>query len=353
MSTNPPPHTVRGRGAADNPPNRFEPIARIPLPDYDPAEDPAPHTQFFHDHTKGIIAKNDSPDIPFTYSLNPYRGCEHGCSYCFARPTHEYLGLSAGLDFETKITVKTDAAALLRKHLMAKSWRPETINMGAVTDPYQPVERRLKITRQCLEVFAEFRNPVGLVTKNALVSRDADVLGELARHNTGAAFVSITTLDPDLARIMEPRASAPAARLRAVGELRSAGVPVGVMVAPVVPGLTDHEAPAILRAAADAGATAAFYVVLRLPFGVKDLFADWLARHFPDRAAKVLGRIRDVRGGKLNQAQFGRRMSGQGEWSAAFGQLFRVTRAKVGLSDSMPPLTADHFRRPGQQLTLF
>ncbi|MDB5311228.1 MAG: repair photolyase [Gemmataceae bacterium] len=352
MSTNPA-QTIRGRGAAENPPNRFLPFARVPLPDYDPTEDPAPQTQFFHDNTKSILARNDSPDIPFTFSLNPYRGCEHGCVYCYARPTHEYLGFSAGLDFETRIVVKSDAPELLRKQFLSRAWVPQPVGVGSATDAYQPAERQLRITRRCLEVFAEFRNPVGVVTKNALIARDADVLGDLARHDAACAFLSITTLDADLARKMEPRASAPAARLRAVGELRKAGVPVGVMVAPVIPGLTDHEAPAILRAAADAGAIAAYYVVLRLPLGVKDMFADWLTRHYPDRVDKVLGRIRDVRGGQLNDPRFGSRMRGEGLWADTFNRLFRVTRQKAGLSDAMPALSAAGFRRPGQQLTLF
>lgn len=353
MSTNPP-NAIRGRGAAENPPNRFRPLARIPLDDYDPSEDPAPRTQFFHDATRDILATNNSPDIPFTYSLNPYRGCEHGCSYCYARPTHEYLGFSAGLDFETKIVVKEDAPELLRKTFLSPKWRPQSVGIGTATDAYQPAERRLKLTRRCLEVFAEFRNPVGVVTKSSLITRDADLLGELARHNAAVAFVSVTTLDADLARKMEPRAAAPLARLRAVEELRKAGVPVGVMVAPVVPGLTDHEAPAILRAAADAGALAAYYVVLRLPLGVKDLFAAWLERHYPDRVEKVLGRIRDTRGGKLNDPRFGTRMRGEGEWADTFNQLFHVTRRRVGLEGPLPPTSAAAFRRPGpRQPTLF
>ena len=350
MSTNPP---IRGRGAAENPPNRFIPIARVPLPDYDPSEDPAPQTQFFRDATRDVLATNTSPDIPFTYSLNPYRGCEHGCTYCYARPTHEYLGFSAGLDFETKIVVKEDAPELLRKLFRSPKWQPQSVGIGSATDPYQPVERRLRLTRRCLEVFAEFRNPVGVVTKSALVTRDADLLGELARHRAAAVFLSVTTLDPDLARRMEPRAATPTDRLRAVEELRKAGVPVGVMVAPVVPGLTDHEAPGILRAAADAGATTACYVVLRLPLGVKDLFAAWLERHYPGRGDKVLGRIRDTRGGKLNDSRFGVRMRGEGEWAETFNQLFKVARRKVGLDRPLPEVSAAAFRRPGQQLTLF
>lgn len=352
MSTSSSP-SIHGRGTADNPPNRFQPLARIPLPDYDPAEDPAPHTQFFHDRSKEILSRNNSPDIPFDFGLNPYRGCEHGCVYCYARPTHEYLGFSAGLDFETQIMVKENAAELLRKQFLAPSWKAETVSLGTVTDVYQPVERRLRITRRCLEVFAEFRNPVGLVTKNALVTRDADLLGELAKHQAANAFISVTSLDAELARILEPRASAPAARLRAIRELTTAGVPVGVMLAPMIPGLNDHEAPAILKAAAEAGARAAYYVVLRLPFGLKDLFADWLGRHFPERVDKILGRIRETRGGELNDSRFGRRMRGAGPWAEAFNRLFHVARARAGLDQPLPPLSSEHFRRPGRQLELF
>jgi DNA repair photolyase len=345
--------SIHGRGAAGNPSNRFEAISRIPLPEYDPTEDPAPHTQFFHDRTHAILSKNSSPDIPFTYGLNPYRGCEHGCVYCYARPTHEYLGFSAGLDFETKIMVKENAPDLLRKQFLAPKWTGEEVAIGTVTDAWQPVERRLKITRKCLEVFVEFRNPVGLVTKNALVVRDADLLGKLAKFNAANAFISVTSLDPELASILEPRASAPAARLRAIRDLTAAGVPVGVMIAPIIPGLNDHEAPAILQAVADAGARAAFYVVLRLPLGLKDLFQDWLMRHFPERVDKVLGRIRDTRGGELNDSRFGNRMRGEGLWADAFSKLFRVSRAKAGLADHLPPMSNAHFRKPGTQPTLF
>jgi DNA repair photolyase len=345
--------TIAGRGAADNPPNRFQPLARVPLPDYDPSEDPAPHTQFFHERSNAILSHNDSPDIGFEFGLNPYRGCEHGCVYCYARPTHEYLGFSAGLDFETKIMVKEDAPALLRKQFLSRRWKPQVIGLGTVTDIYQPIERRLLLTRKCLEVFVEFRNPLGLVTKNALVARDADLLGELARHRAACAYISVTSLDSELARILEPRASAPAARLRAIGELRAAGIPVGVMLAPMIPGLNDHEAPAILKAVAEAGAQTAAYVVLRLSHGLKELFADWLSRHFPERVDKVLGRIRATRGGELNDSRFGVRMRGEGVWAEAFNRLFHVARAKYGLDQPLPPLSTEHFRRPGSQPTLF
>ena len=347
------PLTIRGRGAAQNPSNRFTHLTRIPDDDYNPNEDPAPETQFYIDPTRDILAQNASPDIPFDFSLNPYRGCEHGCIYCYARPTHEYLGFSAGLDFETKILVKEDAPELLLQLFHSRNWQPQNVSIGGVTDPYQPIERTLELTRRCLQVFAEFRNPVGVVTKNALVARDADILAESAHHHAAIVYLSITTLNPDLARKMEPRASAPAARLQAIERLRKAGVPVGVLVAPVIPGLTDHEAPAILKASADAGACTAGYVMLRLPYAVKELFADWLNRHFPERGDKVLGRVRDMRGGKLNETRFGKRMRGEGEWAEVFGRLFAITRARAGLANEGPRLSAAAFRVPSKQLTLF
>jgi DNA repair photolyase len=273
---------------------------------------------------------------------------------CYARPTHEWLGLSPGLDFESQIFVKEDAPELLHKELSSPKWVPQPVSMSGVTDPYQPVERRLQLTRRCLEVFAEFRNPVGIVTKSALVCRDRDLLSELARYQSAHVFLSITTLDPELARVMEPRAATPAARLRALRELTEAGVPVGVLVAPVIPGLTDHEAPAILKAAHEAGARMAGYVTLRLPFGMKDLFADWLGHHFPERKERVLGRLRAVRGGKLNDSTFGRRMRGAGEWADVFSRLFKLHRDRLGLDGRGMDLSAAHFTtgRP-RQGTLF
>ena len=347
MSTSEP---IRGRGSGGNPRNRFIPLYREAIPGWTEEGDPAPRTRFFRDDARSVLATNNSPDIPFTFSLNPYRGCEHGCCYCYARPGHEYLGLSAGLDFETKIFVKEDAPELLRAELSSPKWVPQTVSMSGVTDPYQPVERRLELTRRCLQVFAEFRNPVGIVTKNALVARDKDVLGELAKYNAAAVFLSITTLDPDLSRTMEPRASIPEARLRAIRELTDAGVPTGILMAPVIPGLTDHEAPAILEAAAKAGARTAGYVPLRLPFAVKDLFADWLERHYPERKGRVLGRVRGMRGGQLNDSTFGRRMHGEGEWSELFSRMFKLHHKRVGMSDDGPELSAAHFTtgRPRQ-----
>src|SRR3954471_3611843 len=254
------------RGAASNPANRFEKIYLEPDEEWNPDEDPLPRTQFFRDRTSTIISYNDSPDVGFEASVNPYRGCEHGCIYCYARPTHEYLGFSSGLEFESKIMVKMEAPKLLREALSSPKWEPKVIAMSGVTDCYQPVERRLKLTRGCLEVLASFRNPVAIITKNHLVTRDVDFLAELAKYDAVAVFISITTLDSELRRVMEPRTSPPSARLAAVKTLAKAGVPVGVLMAPVVPGLTDHEMPALLSAAAEAGARYAGYVTLRLPY---------------------------------------------------------------------------------------
>jgi DNA repair photolyase len=337
------PLPIHGRGAGSNPPNRFVPLYREAMPGWTEEDDPAPRTRFFRDTARTVLNTNDSPDIPFRYSVNPYRGCEHGCSYCYARPGHEYLGLSAGLDFESQIFVKEDAPEQLRKELLSPKWEPQVVSMSGVTDPYQPVERRLQLTRRCLEVFAGFRNPVGIVTKSALVSRDRDLLGELARYQAAHVFLSITTLDPDLARVMEPRAAAPAARLRTVRDLTEAGIPVGVLVAPIIPGLNDHEAPAILQAAAAAGARTAGYVTLRLPFAVKDLFAAWLQQYFPNRRERVLGRLRSARGGKLNDSTFVRRMRGEGEWADVFSRMFKLHRKRLGLTDHGMELSAAHF----------
>jgi len=346
---------VRGRGAAENPRNRFESLEILPDPAMRDPDDPGPATRFYRDTTRTIIARNDSPDVGFDASVNPYRGCEHGCIYCYARPTHEYAGFSAGLDFETRILVKRDAPALLRRELASPRWSPQVLAMSGVTDPYQPVERRLRITRRCLEVLAEFRNPVAIVTKNHLVTRDADVLAELAGVGAAVVNVSVTTLDSKLQRVMEPRTSIPARRLAAVRELSSAGIPVRVLVAPIIPGLTDHEAPAIVKAAADAGACAIGYTLIRLPHGVKDLFGEWLERHFPERAAKVLAKIREMRGGRLNDSRFGSRMRGGGETAAQIRALLDVAKRKAGIADDIPPLSTAAFRRPepAGQLGLF
>jgi len=347
------PHTLHGRGAGFNPVNRFERMAYERDPEYDDQEDPALATEFYKDTSKTVISYNDSPDVGFETSLNVYRGCEHGCVYCFARPTHEYLGLSSGLDFESKIFVKEDAPKLLRKELSHPKWKPQVIVVSAVTDCYQPIERKLQLTRRCLEVLRDFRNPVAIITKNRLVTRDIDILKEMAQFNGSAVNVSVTTLNADVARVMEPRASSPMHRLAAIEELSKAGIPVNVMVAPIVPGLTDHEAPSIIQACANAGALSAGYVMLRLPFANKDLFERWLQTHFPDRKDKVLNRIRSMRGGKLYNSKFGERMRGEGIFAEQIGALFSVAVKKSGMKGRYR-LSAESFRNPNNtQMRLF
>lgn len=342
------------RGAAENPPNRFEKIQLQPDEDWNPEDNVLPRTQFYKDDSQTVIARNDSPDIGFRASLNPYRGCEHGCIYCYARPTHEFLGFSAGLDFESKIMVKASAPELLRKELSSAKWQPQVVFMSGVTDCYQPVERKLKLTRRCLEILAEFRNPVFIITKNRLVTRDIDLLSELAKHHAVAVWLSITTLDPEMRKIMEPRTSPPAARLAALGELAHAGIPVGVNVAPIIPGLTDHEIPAILKAAAAAGATAAGYTLVRLPYAVAPLFEAWLETHFPGKKERVLNQLRAMRGGKLYDAQWDKRFSGEGVFAEQIARMFAVARRKAGMSDGHPGLSTASFRRAGgTQLSLF
>jgi DNA repair photolyase len=341
-----PRRSIVGRGAAGNPKNRFE---RIEVePDETEGDEPRPETVYLRDHSRSIIARNDSPDIGFDASINPYRGCSHGCVYCYARPTHEYLGLSAGLDFESRILVKQDAPELLRKELLSSRWNPQVLSMSGVTDPYQPVERRLRITRRCLGVLAEFRNPVIIVTKNYLVTRDLDLLSELASHDAAAVAFSLTTLDDDLRRIMEPRTSRPTRRLAAIEKLAAGGIPVGVMTAPVIPGLNDHELPNLLSAAAEAGATFAAYVPVRLPYAVAPLFEDWLARHFPERKDKVLNRVRSMRGGELNDASFGSRMRGEGLFAQHIAQLFSISCRRAGMGEGrFPKLSTAAFRGGG------
>ncbi len=320
----------------------------------DPSDAPLPRTQFLRDTSRSVITFNESPDVGFEASLNPYRGCEHGCVYCYARPTHEYLGFSAGLDFETKILVKEDAPELLRRELLSPRWKPQVLALSGVTDPYQPIERRIQLTRRCLEVLVEFRNPVAVVTKNRLVARDADLLGELSRVRASAVFVSVTTLRPEIHRVLEPRTSAPGRRLETIAALACAGIPVGVLVAPVIPGLTDHELPSILEAAGRAGAKHAGYVMLRLPHGLGPMFEDWLGRHFSDRKEKVLHRIREVRGGKLNDPRFRSRMRGEGVFAQQIAALFDAGVRKAGMDRMQLELSAKAFLRPGpRQLTLF
>jgi len=289
--------------------------------------------------------RNDSPDVGFSVGLNPYRGCEHGCVYCYARPSHEFLGFSAGLDFETRILVKENAAALLRAELANPRWQPETVVMSGNTDCYQPLEKRLRLTRTCLEVFAEFRNPVAIITKNRLVTRDIDLLSELASHDACAVFVSVTTLDVGLNRTLEPRSSLPRQRLEAIRALSAAGIPTGVMVAPIIPGLTDHEIPAILQAAAEAGAVHAGKVVLRLPHAVAPLFEEWLTHHYPARKNKVLEQVRSLRGGTLNDPRFGSRMRGEGPFADQISALFKAGCKRAGLATGEAALSTQAFRR--------
>jgi DNA repair photolyase len=352
----------RGRGARKNPPNRFDTTHHeLELAEVEEDEEyldglNRPPTEYLPDKSRTIIAENDSPDVGFEVSLNPYRGCEHGCIYCYARPTHEYLGFSAGLDFETKIMVKHDAPELLRKALSSPAWKPRVLGLSGVTDAYQPKERQLGLTRRCLAVLAEYRQAVTIITKNRLVTRDLDLLRELAQHNAAGVFVSITSLDDVLIGRLEPRTSRPRGRLNAIATLAAAGIPTGVMVAPIIPGLTEHEIPSILKAAAQAGARSAGYTLVRLPLGVAGLFDDWLGQHFPDRKDKVLERIRATRGGRLNDSRFGVRMSGEGTAALMISQIFRGACRRAGLNLHPWPVTAAAFRRPTPhdgQLTLF
>lgn len=334
----------KGRGAGSNPLNRFETIEYVR--DEENPDEERTRTLFLRDPAKTIITRNDSPDVGFETSINPYRGCEHGCAYCFARPTHEYLGFSAGLDFESRIMVKEDAPELLRRELASPKWTPQTIAISGVTDPYQPIERKLRLTRGCLEVLAEARNPVVIITKNFTVTRDIDLLSELARSNAASVCLSVTTLDDDLVSKMEPRTSRPSLRLEAIGRLSAAGIPVGVLVAPVIPAITDHEIPRIIEEVKKRGATFANYVLLRLPWTVAPLFEEWLTTWYPDRKEKVLNKIRSARGGKLYRAEFGKRARGEGVFADQVKALFETSRRKVGLEAHGPSLSAENFRPP-------
>ncbi|MDE1921461.1 MAG: PA0069 family radical SAM protein [Candidatus Omnitrophica bacterium] len=345
---------LHNRGALVNPVNRFERISFERDEEITDEEYPSPKTEFYKDTSQSIISYNDSPDIGFETSLNPYRGCEHGCVYCYARPTHEYFGLSSGRDFEAVIFVKTDAPALLRKELASPKWKPQVVVMSGVTDCYQPFERKFTITRQCLQVLEEFHNPVGIITKNKLVTRDVDILKSMARYQGICVTVSITTLDAVLARAMEPRASTPANRLAAVEALAAAGIPVTVNVAPIVPGLTEHEIPSILKAAARAGAQAAGYTIVRLPYAVKDIFERWLAEYFPDRKDKVLNRIRELRNGALYDSGWGSRMTGQGLFAESIRDIFDLGYKRAGFPKSRIHLSAASFcNAQDRQMRLF
>ena len=361
MSLDPLLSIIPGRGCSANPRNRFEKIELQPdfesLPEEEALELATGKrtTEYFDDESQSVISENDSPDLPFRYSLNPYRGCAHGCSYCYARPTHEYLGFSAGLDFETKIIVKRQAPELLRRFLSRPAWSVEPIMMSGVTDCYQPGESQFQVTRGCLQVALDFQQPIMLITKNALILRDVDLIGKLARQNLVSVAISITSLDQGLTRKLEPRTSSPRARLRAVGELSAAGVPVHAMIAPIILGLNDSEIPAILEASAAAGAVSAGYVILRLPLGVAAQFEQWLAQHAPDQQRKILGRVRQVRDGRLNRSEFHERMKGTGVLAQQLAQSFKVFKRRYGLDTKSEPLDCSRFRiadRSGQ-LRLF
>jgi DNA repair photolyase len=344
--------TPAGRGAHINPPNRFDRVhVEDDLAHCEHDEEllaalDRPPTEYLADSSRTVVTENDSPDISFRYSINPYRGCAHGCSYCYARPTHEYLGLSAGLDFETKVFVKHDAPDLLREFLARPAWQAQTIVMSGVTDCYQPAEREFRITRGCLEVLLEARQPVGIITKNALITRDLDILREMAALKAVHVAVSVTTLDTELARTMEPRTSTPAARLRAIAALTEAGVPVRLMTAPIIPGLNDREIPALLKAGAEAGAQSAAYTLVRLPMTVKPVFLDWLDRSLPDSRDRIERLIRETHGGKLNNSQFGQRMRGVGEIAEQIRRIFHVFAARHHLEGDLPDYNRSAFRPP-------
>jgi len=346
------PQRVIGRGSSLAPQNRFEALSREA--DYEQLADSdellAPErriaTEFLPDNAATIIRENDSPDIPFRYSINPYRGCEHGCAYCYARPTHETLGLNAGIDFETKVLVKHDAVTLLRKELNHRRWQCEPIMMSGVTDCYQPAERRFQLTRGILEVLLEARQPVCMITKNSLILRDLDLICRLAEHQLISVAVSVTTLDAELARILEPRTATPSARLRVLRDLSAAGVPVRAMLAPLIPGLTDCEIPAILEAVKAAGAGGAGFVMLRLPFAVAPIFMHWLREHRPLAAERVESLIRQMRGGKLYKSEFGQRMRGSGSYAEGVAKTFHIFLHKLGLDRPWPELDTSQFRPP-------
>ncbi len=354
----------RGRGATANPSGRFERLRKLTFDatfSYDDgwggADAPAPplRTTVSVDASRTIIARNDSPDVGFDQSINPYRGCEHGCIYCFARPTHAFLGLSPGLDFESRLFAKPDAARLLARELRRRKYEPSAIALGTNTDPYQPIERRMRVTRSVLQVLADFQHPFSIVTKSALVLRDLDIIAPMAQKGLAQVALSVTTLDRKLARAMEPRAATPAKRLEAIHRLAEAGVPASVMAAPMIPGLTDQELEEILDAAAEAGAVGAGYILLRLPGEVADLFKDWLAEHAPNKAAKVMNLTRGVHGGRAYDAEFGRRQTGSGPFADLIAKRFQLACKRLGLNERNHRLDTSQFSPPpaaGDQLSL-
>lgn len=348
----------RGRASLTNRSGRFEPYAVEPFEDgWAPDEEkPTLRTQVAEETPRRIITRNQSPDISFDRSINPYRGCEHGCIYCFARPSHEWLGYSAGLDFETRLIAKSTAPELLARELGANSYVPDVIAIGTNTDPYQPIERVHRVMRRVLEVLSEHRHPVAIVTKGTLIERDVDLLGEMGRAGLARVGISVTTLDPELSRRMEPRVPSPRRRLETIRRLTEAGCPARIMVSPVVPALTDHELERILEAGAEAGAVAASWIMLRLPHGVSDLFREWVAEHYPDRAARIMARVRELHGGRDYDPEWGKRMTGEGPFAELFAQRFEIARRRLGLARDLPRLRTDLFRRPtrsGDQLSLF
>lgn len=344
-------HKKKCRGASFNPPNRFSQI-EIEV-EYEDDENSTIKTLYFKDTSRSIISYNDSPDLGFCVSLNPYRGCEHGCIYCYARPTHEYLGFSCGLDFESKILVKENAHKLLEEELSSSKYKPDVLVLSGVTDPYQPVEKHLNITRKCLEVLLRFRNPVVIITKNHLVTRDIDILKEMAKYDGCAVNISITTLDNELRRLMEPRTSAIEKRLDAIKQLAHNNIAVGVMVAPIIPALNDVEIPKILECAAMAGAKWASYTLLRLPYAVKDLFIKWLGNSFPLKKTKIIGRIMEIKGGVLNNGEFFKRFEGYGAYAQHIDNIFTLYAKKYSLNKSFPCLALSYFKRSYNQNTLF
>lgn len=348
---------LRGRGVASRPDNRYSDFARVRESDGWIPDEPAPvATELILDTAKSVITRNDSPDVPFDLSINPYRGCEHGCAYCFARPSHAYLGLSPGLDFETRIAWKPDAPERLRAELARPRYVPSPIALGINTDGWQPVERRLGLTRAILEVLHETRHPVSIVTKSALIERDVDLLADMASDDLVTVMFSVTTLDTQLARRMEPRAATPQRRLQAMRRLRDAGVPVGVLFAPLIPALNDHEMESVFEAAVEAGAQSGGYVLLRLPLEVRDLFREWLETHVPGRAAHVMSLMRQLHGGREYDSNFGKRMRGEGPFADVLSQRFRIIAARLGLNRSKRALDRTKFRPPrktGPQGELF
>jgi DNA repair photolyase len=349
----PPLISQKGRGAVSNIIGRYETQATEVIDDGwwqddDCEQKPASATHVTHEIAKTILSRNQSPDLPFSVSLNPYRGCEHGCIYCFARPTHAYLGLSPGLDFETRLYAKMNAAELLRQELAAPSYVPSSIALGVNTDAYQPCDRKLQLTRQVLEVLHECQHPVGLITKSSLIERDIDLLSDMAKNQLAVAAITITTLDHSISRTLEPRAASPTRRLETIRRLTQAGIPTSVSVAPIIPFVTDQDLEKILTAAFDAGATCAGYTILRLPWEVNPLFQQWLEVHFPDRAERVMNRVRDMRGGKDYDATFGSRMHGEGLWADMIRQRFEKTlkRLSIGRSSRFNWLDTNKFRRP-------